>query len=233
MTAQTKKNFVARLAAVGATVCCLMACEPAQSAERLYCFSDICLGDLPRVLEAIPLRDLSSIAEKRPPAMDLKSALPGIGEDARRLLARRVAPDGRFLVDAQTLPIFLGLTAVCAPVAPFAAMFTSASGHATAVEFDMLRAGKDVRFGVKTIARVFTVQPGTTEYAALVIDLSQKFGYRIDNPSPVRLPDGALSTFKNGEHGFQLTFAFPDMPDRGAAVAMLPGCMPTDRVPID
>lgn len=224
---------MARGATLGAILCGLLIWHPAQSAERLYCFSDICLGDPPRVLETIPLRDLSSIAEKRPRPVDLKAALPGVGEDDRRLLAKRVGPDGRFLVDAQTLRIFLGVAAVCAPIAPFAAMFTSASGHATAVEFDMFKTGEDAQLGVKTVARVFTVRPGTSEYATLVADLSRKFGFRIDNPSPVHLPGGGLAMFKYGDQGFQLRFALPEMADRETVLATQRGCVSADRVPID
>jgi len=206
---------------------------PALSAERLYCFSDICPGDPPSILNGVTLNELSDLTDRKPPAIELKAALPETRDADRKTLAKRIGLDGRFLLDKKTLQIFLGIKQVCAPMAPFVAFFTSESGHLTAVEFDVVKVGDEVRFGVKTIARVFRIKPATPEHLALLADLSQKFGFKIDSQNPHGAPDGLVASFDNGEQSFRLSFALPELASRGIDIAAQPACAPLNRIGID
>ena len=207
--------------------------SPAAAAERLYCFSDICLGDPPSVLNAVEINDLSRIANSRPAALDLKAALPELNDADRKLLAGHVTEDGRFLLDQKTLRIFLRIKGVCASIAPFVAIFTSDSGHSTAVEFDVIDADDHVRLGVKSIARVFRTRPNTPEYVALIADLSQKFGFKIGDEPLHQARDGISTTFEVNAEGFRLAFSMPSLKDRGREIASQRDCEPVNRVKID
>jgi hypothetical protein len=206
---------------------------PVNAAERLYCFSDICLGDLPSALNTVTLSNLLPITEKSPSAVDLTAALPGISEADRATLAKYVNADGRFLVDQRTLPIFLKVNRVCAPIASFVAIFTSDSGHSTAVEFDVVAVDGHAYFGVKTITRAFRTKPDTPEYLALIADLSEKFGVRIGAGSVSQMPEGITAAYEESAEGFRLSFSMPNLKNRGREIASQQDCIPENRVKID
>lgn len=205
----------------------------AVSAERLYCFSDICLGDPPAILKTTTLNDLSRIADHKAPTVDLKTALPETSEADRKVLADQMGEDGRFLLDQKTLRIFLGVKGVCAPIAPFVALFTSDSGHLTSVEFDVIALDGEVRLGVKKIARAFRIKPGTPVYLALIADLSEKFGFKVGGEALLQRPGGIVVAYRESEADFQLSLALPALKNRNLDIASQIACEPKNRVKID
>ena len=226
----TVAGAVAGAAAAAIALCAMP--NPASAAERLQCFSNICPGDPPAILKTVVLSGLSSIAA-RGGAADLKAALPDTNDADRKLLAGRMDDDGRFLIDQKTLQAFLGIKGVCAPIAPFLALFTSDSGHLTSVEFDVIKVDGEVRFGVKTIRRAFNTLPNTPAYIALIADLSQKFGYKVGAEAPHTGPDGVSTTYEETERGFRLSVSVPGLANRNLDIASQPACEPKTRIKID
>ena len=210
---------------------CVMA-MPAAAFERLQCFSGICPGDPPAILKTVVINDLSRIAA-RGPAADLRAALPGVSDPDRKILAGQVGEDGRFLVDQKTLRIFLGISGVCAPIAPFLALFTSDSGHLTSVEFDVIKVDDVVRLGVKTIRRAFDIKPNTPAYIALMDDLSQRFGFKVGSEALHQGADGIAAAYEDTDRGFRLGFSLPGLKNRGLEIASQPVCEPKNRIKID
>lgn len=206
--------------------------------ERKYCFSDVCLGDSRFVLSSITLRSLSRITERprsRPDTYHdvLRYALPGLSDAARARLSGHTDSRGSLLLDAETLPIFLGIDRVCAPVGPFVALFASESGHASIVEFSAIANGPSVQLGVTRVARSYRVKAGSSEERALIADLSHTFGFRIDGALERAVGDrdhGMTAEFTRQDEGFLLAFNGPDLREDARAFAEQEGC---DRIKID
>jgi hypothetical protein len=220
-----------------------LAPHQASAAARLNCFSDICLGDPPSVLNTVTLSDLSRIvrrsgvgqsgAGRSGADVDLKAALPATSADDRKTLAERVDDNGRFLVDQKTMRIFLGIKGVCAPTAPFVALFTSDSGHITSVVFDVIETEGQVRLGVKRIARAFLIKPATPAYIALIADLSAKFGFKVGDEPVHKAADGVSAAYEELDQGFRLALSMPDLKNRNVDIASQTACAPLVRVKID
>ncbi len=209
---------------------------------RRYCFSDICPGDPPGVLSTMILNNLSQVAE-RPRARSkeymaaFNSALPGLSNAERMALSAYTDTNDSLLLDARTLPIFRKIKLVCAPVGPFVALFTSESGHPTAVEFGAVMIGGEIRLGVTRVARSFQVKSGSIEEKALVADLSQKFGFRIDQTPEKRLSNlesaAIVESFERQETGFRIAFAQPGLRADAVEFSEKAGCGPAARIKIE
>jgi hypothetical protein len=222
-----------RLFGICATAVVLGLPAPSVAADRQYCLSDICPGDLPSVLGKVILSDLSSIAEGGRHKLDLRAALPNFGDTDRNLLERRVAADGRHLVDHRTLAAFLSITAVCAPTGGFVALFSSESGHVTAVEFDVVNFDGKVGFGVKSISRVFRVKSGSPAAVALVADLSRKFGFAVDDPALPALADGLTFSLRAADETMTLSISLPALVRPLEQLPAQEACAPKNRVQLD
>ncbi|MHB1204276.1 MAG: hypothetical protein ACYCZX_01820 [Rhodospirillaceae bacterium] len=184
-------------------------------------------------MKTVPLSDLSRIVDHKAAAVDLKAALPETGDKDRKVLAAQMGEDGRFLLDQKNLQIFLGIKGVCAPIAPFVALFASDSGHLTSVEFDVIALDGEVRLGVKKIARAFHLKPGTPAYLALIADLSEKFGFKVGGEALLQRPGGVIVAYREGEADFQLSLALPPLKNRNLDIASQTACEPKTRVKID
>jgi len=141
--------------------------------------------------------------------------------------------NGSLLLDARTLPIFLKIGKICAPVGPFVGLFTSESGHPSVVEFGATTNGAEVRLGVTRVARAYQVAADSVDERALIADLSRKFGFRIDaapETNPSGQGDGVTAQFTRQEKGFLLAFSAPVLRDDAQEFAAQTGC---DRIKID
>jgi hypothetical protein len=206
--------------------------------DRRYCLSDICLGDSHSVLSGLTLTNLARVAE-RPRARSreyrdaFKTAAPGLSDAERMALSAYADSKGSLLLDARTLPIFLKIGAICAPVGPFVGLFTSESGHQSSAEFGATMSGSAVRLGVTRVARSYQVAAGSAEEAALIADLSRRFGFRIDAAPEQQLDaSGRRVTveFMRQEKGFLLAFSGPALRKDSQEFAEQAGC---DRIKID
>jgi hypothetical protein len=212
--------------------------EAAAAEDRRYCLSDICPGDPRSVLSSITLNNLARVAVRpRARAKEyqeaFKAAIPGLSDAERLALSAYSDTTGTLLLDARTLPIFLKIGHICAPVGPFVGLFASESGHPSVAEFGATINGPDVRLGVTRVARSYQVTAGSSEEKALIADLSRKFGFQIDAAPEKQLgPDGARVTaeFTRQEKGFVLAFTGPAVRGDAQEFAGQAGC---DRIKID
>lgn len=206
--------------------------------DRLYCLSDVCPGDARSVLSNITPRNLGHVAERpraRPKEYPeaFKAAIPGLSDAERLALSAYADSQGSLLLDTKTLPIFLKINRICAPVGPFIALFTSESGHASVVEFGATVQGSEVQLGVTRVARSYQVKAESAEEKALLADLSRRFGFRID-AAPEKLLAGrgrdVTAQFTRQEKGFVLAFSGVALRQDAAEFAAQTGC---DRIKID
>lgn len=224
--------------ALGLSVVALSPGAAAGLDERRYCLSDICPGDARDALSRITLGDLANVADRPRAPMKrdseaLKAAVPGLSDTERLILSAYRDSRGSFLLDARTLPVFLRIARICAPVDPFIALFTSESGHASLVEFGATIEGADVRLGVTRVARSYQVTAGSSEESALIVDLSRKFGFRIDAAPETHLSggEGGISAqFTRQDKGFLLAFSGSPVRADAKEFAGQAGC---DRIKID
>ena len=212
--------------------------EAAAAEDRRYCLSEVCPGDPRSVLSSITLTNLARVAERpraRPKEYQeaLKAAIPGLSDAERLALSAYMDSNGSLLLDARTLPIFLKIGKICAPVGPFVGLFTSESGHPSVAEFGATMNGSEVRLGVTRVARSYQVTADSVEEKALIADLSRKFGFRIDAAPEKQLEDrgsGVTAQFTRQEKGFLLAFSGPVLRDDAQEFADQTGC---DRIKID
>jgi hypothetical protein len=233
MTMLTRATLAAALLLCAAS----MPCAAAQPEPRRYCLSDICPGDARDALARITLGSLAGVADRprAPVKRDseaLKAALPELTDTERLILSAYRDSKGSFLLDARTLPVFLKIGRICAPVGPFVALFTSESGHTSIIEFGATRDGTKVRLGVTRIARAFKAPVDSADEIALIADLSRKFGYRVDAAPETQLSGsgGVTAEFTRQQGGFLLAFASAPVTADAAEFAGQAGC---DRIKID
>ena len=217
----------------GVSVCLWFSSASGAAVDRRYCLSEICPGDPPAVVGKLVLTDLSRIAERGRHKVDLAIALPDISPPDRKILESRKAADGRYLVDHLTIGAFLGIKTVCAPIEPFVALFSSESGHTTAIEFDMVNVGGRIEFAVKSISRKFDIKVGTPAGAALIADLTNKFGFAIDGGGAPQLADGLTVAFRTEPESMTLSIALPALESPVAQIASQMACAPKDRMHVD
>ncbi len=208
------------------------------AARSPYCFSDICLDDPPRVMAGVTLDSLGRIAERalersKDYAADLKAALPALSDADRSTLAAYTDSSGGFLIDARSLPIFLGIDKICGPVDPFVAVFRSESGHLTSLQFQAVAVAGEVRLGVTRIARSFNIKPGSVEEKVLIADLSDKFGYRMAEAPEKEISHGVTARFERHAAGLQLSFTRVGLPENAPELREQAGCSARGRVNID
>lgn len=224
------------LAGLNATVSPFQVATAAE--DRLYCLSDVCPGDARSVLFNITLSNLGHVAERpraRPKEYQesFKAAIPGLSDAERLALSAYVDSRGSLLLDARTLPIFLKIGRICAPIGPFVALFTSESGHASVVEFGATLRGSEVQLGVTRVARSYQVKSESAEEKALLADLSRRFGFRIDAAPEKNLAGrghDVTAQFTRQEKGFVLAFSGVTLHEDAAEFAAQTGC---DRIKID
>lgn len=205
--------------------------------DRLYCLSDVCPGDPLSALSGITLGSLAGVAEhprEHARAREtLKAAVPGLSDAERDAISAYTDSRGSLLIDARTLPIFLKIARICAPVGPFVALFTSESGHASIVEFGATINGAEVGLGVTSVARFYQVGADSTEERALIADLSRKFGFPVDAAPETQLAGrrpGVSANFTRQENGFRLAFTGAAILGDAVEFAQQPGCQ---RIKID
>ncbi|MGE3476771.1 MAG: hypothetical protein AB7H70_13290 [Rhodospirillaceae bacterium] len=206
--------------------------------DRLYCLSDVCPGDTRSVLSTLTLSNLGHIAERpRARAKEyqdaFKAAIPGLSDAERLALSAYADSRGSLLLDARTLPIFLKIGRICAPVGPFVALFTSESGHVSVIEFGATIQGSEVQLGVTRVARSYQVKAESAEEKALLADLSRRFGFRIDAAPEKHLAGrdrDVTAQFTRQEKGFVLAFSGVALRQDAAEFAAQTGC---DRIKID
>jgi len=192
------------------------------------CFSNVCLAGGVNDVAQLTLADLKQIrapGRKRPDgAMAvLAGAYPRMSEDDRKALLNHSDSDGRLLIDASTLPALLRIDQVCPGGQPFVALFTSESGHPTSIRLEAVANDDTLRLGVTELARHFRVK---------LADLSQKFGFRVDDAYSAPRPAGAKIEFERQDDGFLLRFSAVTPALAPLAIAP-PGCPPSGRLKID
>ena len=212
----------------------------AAEGERRYCFSDVCVDDPTSVLGSVALGSLDKMADPqhaKESLARLEAALPALGRGARATVASYTDADGALLLDRRTLPIVLQIDRICAPMGRFVSMFSSESGHPTAIEFQTIASDGAVRLGVTRIARSFDVMPGSGEERALIADLSEKYGFRVDESAAKRLPSHGGSevtaSFIRQSVGFQLSFSREPLSATAAEFNAQASCGPARRIKID
>lgn len=233
---KSRRLILPVLCALAATISSPEAASAAT--DRFYCLSDVCPGDSHTIVSNLALNSLGRIAERpRARAKEyrdaFKAAIPGLSDTERLVLSAYADSRGSLLLDAKTLPIFLRIERICMPVGPFVALFTSESGHASVVEFGATLQGSAVLLGVTRVARSYEVKAHSAEEAALIADLSRRFGYRIDAAPEQPLANGSTEVtahFTRRENGFLLAFSGVDLAVDAPAFAAQTGC---DRIKID
>ena len=164
----------------------------------------------------------------------LATALPRLGDVGRMTLASYADAHGSLLLDQRTLPVVLSIDRICRPIGPFVSMFLSESGHATVIEMQAIASEGVVRLGVTRIARTFRVTPGSTEEKALIADLSDKFGFRVDEGAEKQLaPLGISQSFEREAGGFRVSFARAALDKDAPEFAAQSECIPVTRIKID
>jgi hypothetical protein len=210
---------------------------PAPAISEPLCFSNVCLDGAVNDVAQLTLADLKRIrAPNRKRAegamSDLAAAYPRMNEDDRKALLNYSDSDGRLLIDASTLPILLRIDQICGGGQPFVALFMSESGHPTSVRLEAVANEGALRLGVTELARHFRVRSHSPEEQGLIADLSQKFGFRVDDAYSVPRPQGTKVDFERQADGFLLRFraAVRAVEPLGPA---LPGCPASNRLKID
>ena len=201
------------------------------------CFSNVCLAGGVNGVAQLTLADLKQIrapGRKRPEGAmaTLAAAYPRMSEDDRKMLLNHSDSDGRLLIDASTLPALLRIDQVCVGGQPFVALFTSESGHPTSVTLEAIAIDGTLRLGVTEVARHFRVKLHSPEEGALIADLSQRFGFRVDDAYLAPRPTGAKIEFERQDDGFLLRFSAVAPAIEPLAIAP-PGCPPSGRLKID